>query len=64
MNHRVAADGIFLAHFRADLAHLGNRHRLVGLIFQVLRGTAAGVVAYDAFEDRDGSVVPEPWELV
>ncbi len=30
---------------------------LVGFIFQVQRGVAAGMIAHDAFEDHDGAIL-------
>src|SRR5579872_3869505 len=57
MDERDIADGEPLADFGRQLLHLAQRHGLVGLVFEIAGGASVAVIAHDAVEDGDGSIL-------
>ncbi len=57
VHHGDAVNGKFLVNLRANLAHFGQRHGLVGFILKVFRGPAMRFVADETIE-RDDRAIP------
>src|SRR3974377_2395508 len=58
VSYRNAVDIEPFVNLVADLLHLCQRHRFIRLVLQVQRPPARGLVAHEAVETYDGSILP------
>jgi hypothetical protein len=63
MDHCHAVDREFLMKLRTDFPHLGQRHRFVGFVLEVLRRAAMGFVADEAIEGDGSAILVRAHEL-
>jgi len=57
VGHGNAVDHEAFMNLSAYLSHFRERHRFIGLVLKIQRRPAVGLVAYEAVEAYDGSVL-------